>query len=170
LVVIVRVPVGLVGEGRAGFDREAVRADVGRVERERFVESGAPVVERAEFTDVMTFAGSCVRPSDASTCGTIDCTPKLNRFTPPRRYARRRAGVTVSGLHSTVTSAPGDRSMWSSTLISASAGTSDGVPPPKNTLVADGMPSRRARSRSATHASRYESTRCIRSVHVANAQ
>ena len=61
---------------------------------------------RASATARRTFAGSCVRPSPARTCGTIDCTPKLSRSTPARRYASSLAASTLSGLHSTVTSAP----------------------------------------------------------------
>ena len=56
-----------------------------------------------------TFAGSCVRPSAASTCGDIDCTPMLTRLTPPDRYVRNISTVTSSGLHSTVTSASSRR-------------------------------------------------------------
>ena len=33
-----------------------------------------------------TLAGSWVRPSARRTLGTIDCTPKLKRFTPARAY------------------------------------------------------------------------------------
>ena len=49
--------------------------------------------------------------------------------------------VTVSGLHSTVTSAPGPGAAPPSTH-QRSAGTIDGVPPPKNTLVDGGQPVR----------------------------
>ena len=48
--------------------------------------------------------------------------------------------MTVSGLHSTVTSAPARDGMAASTRMSDAGGTSDGVPPPKNTLVAAGRP------------------------------
>ena len=61
---------------------------------------------RTAATARSTFAGSCVRPSEASTCGDIDCTPMLTRFTPPERNVRSMSTVTSSGLHSTVTSAP----------------------------------------------------------------
>jgi hypothetical protein len=56
----------------------------------------------------------------------------------------------VSGLHSTVTSAPGARSMASRIDASRSARSSDGVPPPKKTLVAGGSVAPRS---SPTHAS-----------------
>ena len=62
--------------------------------------------------------------------------------------------MTVSGLHSTVTSAPGASGIAASTRIRPSAGTSDGVPPPKNTLVAAGIPAATARSTSVTTAAR----------------
>ena len=82
-----------------------------------------------------------LRPSAASTCGAIDCTPSEIRVTPPARYAASSAGVTVSGLHSTVTSAPSARGIASRTATSSSAGSSDGVPPPKKTEVAAPRPS-----------------------------
>ena len=52
----------------------------------------------------------------------------------------------------------------------AGAGSSEGVPPPKNTLVAGGRRSPRRRSRSVTSAPTYSSIRCARSVHVAKSQ
>ncbi len=54
---------------------------------------------------------------------------------------------------------------------SRSAGSRDGVPPPKNTEVAAGIPSSvRARATSATQAAVYVSIRWSRSVKVAKAQ
>jgi len=49
--------------------------------------------------------------------------------------------------------------MASRTCISAGAGTIEGVPPPKNTLVAGGMPDATARPTSATTAVRYSDVR-----------
>ncbi len=73
--------------------------------------------------------------------------------------------VTSSGLHSTVTSAPATVATDSSTDTSRSAGMRDGVPPPTNTEVAAGMPSRSvARRTSVTHAAAYASIRWSRSV------
>ena len=75
------------------------------------------------------------------------------RVTPAARYVASRSSVTSSGLHSTVTSAPGARGMASSTETNRSAGSRDGVPPPKKTDVAAAMPSRSvARAISVTHA------------------
>ena len=104
---------------------------------------------RANVTDRRTLSRSCVRPSASSTCGTIDCTPNDTRFTPASRYAANNAVDTVSGLHSTVTSAPGARTTAERTDTSSSAGSNDGVPPPKNTDVADVND---AHSTSNTHA------------------
>ena len=66
----------------------------------------------------------------------IDCTPNDTRFTPAARYARSLARSTESGLHSTVTSASAARGIASRIRVSAAASSSDGVPPPKNTLLA----------------------------------
>ncbi len=76
----------------------------------------------------------------------------------------------VSGLHSTVTSASGVSGRAASTAIRPPAGTMDGVPPPKNTLVTGGRPSSTARSISVRSAWRYEAIRWSRSVQVAKAQ
>ena len=65
--------------------------------RSRLNESKPGVARRSRPRGV-TLAGSCVRPSAASTCGTIDCTPKLSRFTPPPRYARSSAAVDGVGV------------------------------------------------------------------------
>ena len=61
--------------------------------------------------------------------------------------------MTVSGLHSTVTSASGRRRTADRMATSNSARSSEGVPPPKKTLVASGtgLPSYR-RVRSVTQA------------------
>jgi hypothetical protein len=64
------------------------------------------------------------------------------------------SALTVSGLHSTVTSASSTRGIASSTAANAPAGTIDGVPPPKKTLVAAGIPAATARSMSMTTAAR----------------
>ena len=60
-----------------------------------------------------------VRPSAASTCGTIDWTPIETRFTPAPTNVSNIASVTSSGLHSTVTSAPGASGMARSTAAFA---------------------------------------------------
>ena len=60
--------------------------------------------------------------------------------------------------------------MASSTRISASAGTSDGVPPPKNTLVAAGMPSATRSVDLGDARVEVGVDQVVRSVHVANAQ
>ena len=61
---------------------------------------------------------------------------------PPARRAARLSGVTLSGLASVVTSAPGARpkvaSMAPSTRVRSSAGSSVGVPPPKKTVATEG--------------------------------
>ena len=101
---------------------------------------------RAPSTARATLSGSWVRPSAASTCARIDCTPNDTRFTPAARYARSLSRSTESGLHSTVTSASSARGMASRIRVSAAASSSDGVPPPKNTLLA-GAGARRPRSR-----------------------
>ena len=62
--------------------------------------------------------------------------------------------MTVSGLHSTVTSAPSTTGRAASTAISPSAGTIEGVPPPKKTLVTGGRPSPTARVISVRTAAR----------------
>jgi hypothetical protein len=64
------------------------------------------------------------------------------------------SSVTSSGLHSTVTSAPAASGMARSTVARSPAGTSDGVPPPTNTLDASGIPAATARSMSVRTASR----------------
>ncbi len=114
---------------------------------------GSPTA-RAAATARSTLAGSWVRPSAASTCGTIDCTPIDTRLTPAATYVSNSDSVTSSGLHSTVTSAPGARGIARSTAASPSAGTSDGVPPPTKTLVAGAIPPSTARSTSVRTASR----------------
>src|SRR5713101_4172028 len=62
---------------------------------------------RAHPTARTTDRTPCCRPNDANTCGTIDCTPNETRVPPARRYETSEDGDTLSGLHSTVTSAPG---------------------------------------------------------------
>ena len=61
--------------------------------------------------------------------------------------------VTLSGLHSTVTSQPGARGMRSSTDTRSAAGTIDGVPPPTKIDVAAGIPAATWVSASARQAS-----------------
>src|ERR671912_512393 len=89
---------------------------------------------RTASTARSTLAGSCVRPSEARTWGTIDCTPMETRSTPAAAYVSISVGVTSSGLHSTVTSAPGASGIARSTSARPSAGTSVGLPPPLELL------------------------------------
>jgi hypothetical protein len=69
----------------------------------------------------------------------------LTRFTPADAYVCINSTVTSSGLHSTVTSAPGANGMVVSTAANSSAGTRVGVPPPTNTLVTGSSAARRCR-------------------------
>ena len=68
------------------------------------------------------------------------------RFTPAEAYVSICGWVTSSGLHSTVNSAPAAMVSGSNTLISNSAGTRLGVPPPTKIDVISG---RSAATRSA---------------------
>ena len=95
-----------------------------------------------------------MRPRAASTWAEVDCTPNDRRFTPPARYVSTSSGVTLSGLHSTVTSASGVRGTRASTATSSAAGTIDGVPPPTKIDVATGIPASTSRSASVRHAAR----------------
>src|SRR3954469_18312408 len=97
----------------------------------------------------------------------MDCTPNDKRLTPAARKAASNGSVTVSGLHSTVTSQPSARSTDSRIDTSSSDGSNEGVPPPKNTLVAEG---RAAPASSARQAATYDSINPWRSVQVAKAQ
>ena len=92
------------------------------------------------------------------------------RFTPPSKYVAIIASVTSSGLHSIVTSAPGTSGNSLRQAISATGGTSVGVPPPTNTVSTDGMPAATLRRMSVTSAFMYWSMTWWRSVHVANEQ
>ena len=97
---------------------------------------------RAQRTASGTRAGSCVRSSVASTCGTADWTPNEMRVKPPSRSSASESGETLSGFASVVTSAPGTRpkvepSAWSIRTRSAD-GSWVGVPPPKNTVSTAG--------------------------------
>ncbi len=57
---------------------------------------------------------------------------------PPSRSTARSSGVTLSGLDSVVTSAPGTRpnssSIVATTRVRSRGGRSVGVPPPKKTV------------------------------------
>src|SRR5713101_1812603 len=113
---------------------------------------------RAHPTARTTDRTPCCRPNDANTCGTIDCTPNETRVPPARRYETSEDGDTLSGLHSTVTSAPGASRTSPSRDTSKPEGTSDGVPPPKKTEVAGDKPTQDRRT-SARHASTYSDIR-----------
>ena len=168
---------GRSASGVPGLDRQAVGAHVRRLERERVVERAAPVVQRLADAAVdeveverrrsrsrrrastarRTLAGSWVRPSAASTCGTIDCTPRLDAVHAGGAVGRQqRRRSRCRGCTRPSPRRPAPAAMASSTASSPSAGTSDGVPPPKNTLVATGMPAGvdRARHLGSTSATR----------------
>ena len=82
--------------------------------------------------------GVWMRPMSLSKRASKLCTPMESRLTPIPRYARSFSIVSVPGLASSETSAPGARGNASRTAASAPAmyvsGTSEGVPPPKNTV------------------------------------
>ena len=120
LVVVVGVAGGVVGQRRARLDGERVgatrgagraRATSSSVRHQSSSDSPAAAVDEVEVEGVearrpgparrtrTTLAGSCVRPSAASTWGTIDCTPNESRFTPPAAVGveqLRRDGVGVA--------------------------------------------------------------------------
>ena len=95
---------------------------------------------RAQATTSGIRAGSCVRSSVASTCGTADCIPKLTRVKPAAASSARLRSSTESGFASVVTSAPGARPqvsrMPASRLARSETGSRVGVPPPKKTVDA----------------------------------
>ena len=168
------------GAGFEAQDRIQGRLPVGhrlprRAENQVDVVGAAEAGLSASSTARLTDQGSCWRPSDASTWGTIDWAPNESLVTPLALYAASLAAVTVSGLHSTVTSAPPAiprcDGAASRMLPSSSAGRSDGVPPPKKTDVAG--PRRLPTSQGLSlgpQAATYRSHRCSRSVQVAKAQ
>ena len=95
--------------------------------------------------------GAGTRSSTPSRCGLNDCAPSETRLTRWSRSSKERAGVTVSGLASTVTSAAGGSA--SSVRMSASGSVKVGVPPPTNTVSSGPARTRRSRSSSARSAS-----------------
>jgi len=101
---------------------------------------------------------------------TIDCTPMLTRLTPAAAKVSIIGPVTLSGLHSTLTSAPADTGTAARMRAMYAGSISVGVPPPRKTVSAGGIPAATLCPMSATTASTYSSTMCPRSVHVANAQ
>ena len=126
------------------------------LEREHAVEAAAPVVDRlarraVDEVEVEVLEAGCTRPTAPRArrrrdrgCGrarrarAAASTAPRTRAGSRRRRRRSRAGPgsTESGLHSTVTSAPAARSIASRMRARPAAGISDGVPPPKKTLVA----------------------------------
>src|SRR6478735_5255057 len=127
---------------------------------------------RAAATAVRTLSGSCVRSRAARTCGTADCMPMERRVTPDAASSAATADVTVSGLASTVISAPSATPKVSRTPASMRArspgGSSVGVPPPKNTVDAGRFPPARWSTGAASSISRrsvsaYSSWRAPRS-------
>ena len=89
---------------------------------------------------------------------------------PPSRNAVSTAGSSVSGLASVVTSAPSAKPSSSRTArrirTRSAGGSSVGVPPPKNTVLAGtGSPSTRAARRiSAIAASAYDAAAPVSST------
>ena len=161
-IVVVGMMLGLRCQHRSRLDGQAIGGHVGRIERQHLLHRAPPVVDRLSGCSVddveverrnpraspiaatarSTLAGSWVRPVLPSTCGDIDCTPTLTRFThPPYRYDI--STVTSSGLHSTVTSGPSRRGIVAISSDSVSAATSVGVPPPTKIVSATGSPRRR---------------------------
>ena len=176
-------------ERRARLDRQRVRAHVLGPERERGVERRVPVgdrLARRAVDEVEVQPRRCPprrgrRPpaprSSGRACGRarraravrIDCTPNDTRFTPRVAVARGacssvdRVGVALDGDLGV------GRAGWRrGCAMSWSASSSDGVPPPKNTLVGRAS-ARAARGRGRTRR-RTSSIRCARSVQVAKSQ
>ena len=169
------------------LDGQGVRAHVPRLQRQGGVEGRLPVgdalARRAvDEVEVEALDPGGARPVDGAghVVGVVRAAQRgehVRRASTARRTTRgspRRRGTraslarsTESGLHSTVTSASAARGIASRIRVSAAASSNDGVPPPKNTLLA-GAGARRPRSR--TQASTYSSTRWARSVQVAKSQ
>ena len=85
--------------------------------------------------------GPCRRPSDGKHVGGERLHPERDAVHPCGGVgAQQLDGVTSSGLHSTVTSAPSRRSMAPSSRQSSSEGMCEGVPPPKKTVAAAPRP------------------------------
>jgi hypothetical protein len=121
---------------------------------------------RAQPTACGTRAGSCVRSSVASTCGTADCIPNETRVNPAAASAARLSGDTESGFASVVTSAcassPNRSRIPPSSAARSPGGSNVGVPPPRKTVDAGraGRPAASrtftARSSSASAAAAYD--------------
>ena len=71
------------------------------------------------------------RPRRARLSSRAVCMPSERRFTPARRNAANRSGVTVSGLASSVISAPGAGPAARMRRAACAGVSSEGVPPPK---------------------------------------
>lgn len=71
------------------------------------------------------------RPSVFSWLSRADCTPKEMRFTPASRKPHRVCSVTVSGLASSVISAPGAGAAAAMSRAASAGESRLGVPPPK---------------------------------------
>ena len=102
----------------------------------------------------------CRRSSTRSTCGAADCIPSDTRVKPASASSAKNSGDVDSGLLSVVTSAPGaspkvDRTA-PSTSPSRCAPSSDGVPPPTNTV---------STGRAPTTDRASDSSRCTASSH-----
>jgi hypothetical protein len=99
--------------------------------------------DRASNTASRARSAECIRPSRFNSASRNDWTPKLTRLTPAARNPLIRSDVDVSGLVSSVTSAPSvtlnaSRQAAISRFISTGS-KSDGVPPPKK-MVSTGSP------------------------------
>src|SRR4029453_1899362 len=105
--------------------------------------AGTPAARRVA-TAASTLAASWTRPRAASTRSSKLWAPIETLATPAPTSPAAIAASTVSGLASTVTSAPGATGSSSrsraSTRARSSAGSRVGVPPPTNTLVTTGGP------------------------------
>ncbi|CAB5055159.1 unannotated protein [freshwater metagenome] len=77
------------------------------------------------------------------------------RLTPAATYVFIISTVTSSGLHSTVISALSVTGIAATIDASNSGARRVGVPPPKNTVSATGIPASTARAMSAITASTY---------------
>ncbi len=82
-----------------------------------------------------TFAGLWVRSRAARTCGFADCIPNEIRLNPTSKYRVNFSAVTESGFASKVISQsavnPLRALMAAMTRPKSSAGSNEGVPPPK---------------------------------------
>ena len=95
---------------------------------------------RASFAAATARPGVCARSSTLSTGADADCMPSETRVKPASRRPAKYSGLVDSGFDSVVTSAPSASPKVprtaSSTRESPAAPSSEGVPPPINTVSA----------------------------------